>query len=475
MKTDFRNWGKQINLPEKLAVSAFMSYSALILMPGLLWRIPNKWYFPILLVMISILAMLFDKDMPKQAFIHAMIRYACAGIIALFYGWINRGPTFDWMFYLSKGLLAWYPVVFVCYLIKKRNNSTKMVIKYGLFFFIAFTCITTLISIRQFPYASRWLSSGQFDSTSAVRLSLSRLNLGSYSFVYMLVLLTPVLLGMINLSSNRRAKLMYSGLSLLLGATILLTQFLIAIYMVILCLGVILIARLLKYAFTRRNKQLSLFARMLCAVPVVLTLFMFMFKPLNAGLDTVFTSLDLGSLSERIESLSALDKPEERLDSLGTSVGNAEDYSSEILDQDSLLQNSSDPLGNRLLVYLRPLKTVSNNWLTGNLLSQNVITSQHSDIIDAVTGGGILGGVFIICLYFVMLYGLYEGKLNHKLDPYAKLSFFMCVGLATINSIYYSREIFLVCIVMPVVGDAMFVDESLSNEKNINAGNLDVL
>lgn len=450
-----KNYLRQINWPEKLAFSSFLSYTALVLIPGVLWRIPNKWFVLIILVMISIISILFDKDMPKQAFLIAMIRYSCAGILALYYGWINRGSSFDWLFYLSKGLLAWYPIVFACYLIQKRSTRMRAVIKYALLLFITFTCATTLISIREFPMASRWLSSGMYDSESAIRLSLSRMNIASYSFTYMLVLLTPVMAGIIRLNSDRRIKVMYICILILFGTAILFTQFLIAIYMVILCFGIILFSSFLEYIFHRNKTQLQLFVSMMCVLPIVFVMFIVMIKPINVGLNYVFTSLNLGTLSERVESLSAQDKNIDNIDSLDTSISDSDDYSVEAPSKDYLLSTSSeDPLTNRVDVYLRPIMTIQNNWLTGNLFSHNVDTSQHSDVIDAVTGGGLLGGIVVICLFIFMLSGLYQGKQNNELKPYTKLSFLMCLGLVTINTIFFSREILLVCIIMPIVGDA---------------------
>lgn len=113
---------------------------------------------------------------------------------------------------------------------------------------------------------------------------------------------------------------------------------------------------------------------------------------------------------------------------------------------------TSKPLRNRLEVYRRPLHSFYKSPWIGNLLSWEVTPSGHSELVDALLCGGVLGAIVYCFLLYLVLKGLFSNiVIGAALYPFFLSSIIVFLGLSAINTITHGKEIILIGFLVPVV------------------------
>jgi len=110
----------------------------------------------------------------------------------------------------------------------------------------------------------------------------------------------------------------------------------------------------------------------------------------------------------------------------------------------TLLTGGSVDAGSRLITYTTPLSGIAVSPLIGSLASHTKALGMHSDLLDLLSGLGILGTAAFGVGAWLIGRGSMRGVRALKAYPHLVLQwigFFLCMGLGTV---FYSREIPLV-------------------------------
>lgn len=478
---------------EWLAYSGFLLYVVWALVPAIPSRVGGT-VVAILCVLLSMLGVFLDKDISHKEFLGYMVRYAAAGLVMTFLWQIGRKYTNGpFSRYYASAFLLWYPLPFSAYIIKKRDITFRNVARVVMLVCITVTCITTLLQIGRYPQAPRLLAG---HATPEESLKFSLLNIAGYGFIYMSALLIPMLFGFA-VKSRPTHKIAYMILTVLIIFTAIFAQYLMSIYMIILCILVLATYFIIKYL--SRNIRLfdSDIKRILVAIPVAILLFIANFSSINSGMYRMFDYLGLGTLTQRIDSV---DEIGNRLETIVTFDNNAmrsahglsktnsypfiyasislqtqarpvqdDDLNDNYIEAEQKGNEFSGPLGARVRVYMRLLETAGNNWLTGNLLSKNVTLSGHSEILDLLLGGGLIGSIIVIGLLYIMFRDLYASSIALRLRPFSLLMLLMALGLGMLNTLTHSREIWLVLLTTPFLIGMEETDKKEEKHENTMA------
>ena len=119
------------------------------------------------------------------------------------------------------------------------------------------------------------------------------------------------------------------------------------------------------------------------------------------------------------------------------------------------LNPNRDPLGAGYTIIQSKIaigsgRILGKGWLAGTQNQLNFLTERHTDFIFSTIGEewGLLGGVFLIFLFFVLTYRVLKiSKLVN--DPFAKN---LCIGIASLFTIQFFINFAMTIGIMPVVG-----------------------
>ena len=263
---------------------------------------------------------------------------------------INKDTLVMWGYRVLTFLL---PIILGYYLLyenpaRNRTNAKLLILC------LVVTAITTIIGIRQYPSAARYLATvASPDEPLAVLYNMR--NIGGYDFVYTLVLLYPLL---ICAYKKRRINL----LTAIVGSAGILALTIISEYTTALLLWMVTSVLF----FMKRDLRKKDVIVLLIVSVIVLVLFYTVFSGLLLSLSEVIKSKDI---SERLISLA------------GGRTG---------------LENAED---NRIWLYRASINTFFSNPILGTFLSGGRGTGGHSAILDMVAQYGLLGIFLLFHMY----------------------------------------------------------------------------
>ena len=235
----------------------------------------------------------------------------------------------------------------------KYIDDTKRMERQRLFNFITamyiLTAITSTIGLLSFPEASRLLALG---SGTEMYATYTRMNIGSFDFVYEIVLLTPLFIGM--LKTKKVNKLMGVFLVVLSGLFVINSQYTTALLLYLMTLTL-----LLPIKITSRKLVIIIIIELLCAL--------FLPDLISNLLFTVANSTGSNLVSERLT------------------------YIAEVLSGAS--PTESIAAESRMIVYERALAAFRNSYGFGSWSSTG--SGGHSFIFDNMGVYGYIG-IFMI-------------------------------------------------------------------------------
>lgn len=432
------------NKAEAIGMLTFALYMMWAIMPAVYSKISAKVVFA--LVLIFFIFMYADKTVTRKAYIITILKYGCAGILSVYIWWTARKSTADVLIYFVNQIFVWYPLPYSLYLLTKKHSKYLSRIKILLIASVVFTCFTTIAGTIQFPLAPRLLAGA---ATSEEMALLFGQNIGGYGFIYAIVLLFPLIVYEIANAQNLISKILYIGIVLLIIITVVISQYLIANYMLIAMILILAMFGLISSIKSKSIKDSSSGRKFVWATLLSIVLFFSSFSGINQGLTFVFEKLDLKYLVSRTSSV--VEQAQHAEEQTVLSTVNEDQHAETQIAPATANEDINNPLSARLNVYKVLFETFPRSPIIGNLVGENIVPSGHSEILDALICGGILGALLVIVLLFLIFKGNYHSVFNSNSKPYLWLMLLMVIGLGSVNTLTYSREITLICLIYPLL------------------------
>lgn len=342
-----------------------------------------------------------------------VLRALCAAALPLmlFY-FLHRGGG-NLPAYLAQQGMFWFAPLWFAY---ARQNGDKRLYRWVGPLFLTLMLVTALTTLgwlvqgllrggKVYAYA-RSLGSGEPGNGAYLRELMGR-NIGGYDFIYALVLLLPALFWLGQAARGwRRAG--YAGFYALALAVVGLSQYTYAIVFAAAVTAAELLALLLRAVF----KRLSVGASLLCALPFLAALWVLRVPLVTwaAGLATGF------GFENAAYSLSQL--------------GN-------------LLTGAAVDAGSRLATYTRPLQGIAASPLVGSMLGGEAMLGMHSDLLDLLSGMGVLGTALFALAAWNTGRGAQRGLARQPAFAQLMLQWVLLLCFLALGTVFYSRELSL--------------------------------
>lgn len=312
--------------------------------------------------------------------------------------------------------MFWFPLVFCGYARLRGDSRLWRWLKPVLLTTVTVTVLTTIF----------WLVEGMFfrgDTVYAYSRSLGCAepgyeaylkelmlrNIGGYDFVYAMVAALP--LAVLGIQRSRGGKrVAYTVLLALQTIMIVLSQYTYAMLYAALILTVEIIAAMIRWI--SRNRVKTGVSLMLGLLPFVVVWFLRI--PLLKLATALCAQAGLESFAFSLEQLMIA------------------------------LQGGITDENSRLVHYQAALQGIRQSPLLGSLLGGEQLLSRHSDVLDALSGMGILGSAGVAVIILLMGKGALHGFGNHPDRAQLCVVWLSVLVTATLGTVCYSREIMVV-------------------------------
>lgn len=409
------NQAKPSALSAGLCNASILLYTFWLLLPAV--QTTGRAATGVLAVALFGLGVLTDVPYLRKGWYWTLARAACAAVMPLILrAFVGRGGTNFGGFYVQQAMF-WFPLVFAGYARERGDRRLWRGLRTLMLCVVTVTTLTTIGWLiqgmlrggRVYAYSRSLGYAGEGREAYLKELMLR--NIGGYDFIYASVAAMP--LSCLGIQRHRGwARAGFGALLLLQTVMIVLSQYTYAMVFaaaILLVEGVALIVR----AATRSRGRASIGASLLWgAVPLVaLALLAVPLARLAAG---VCASFGLTNFAHSFELL---------LSAIESGAGGAD---------------------SRLTYYLTALEGFRRSPLVGTLLGGESLLGGHSDVLDLLSGVGLLGTAAVCGMIALMGRGLLRGV--RKSPDRARLCVMALAVLATalLGTVVYSRDIALV-------------------------------
>lgn len=317
---------------------------------------------------------------------------------------ITSETIFMWGY---QTLLACVPVLLGTYILQYRHVEIKFYSKLIFFAFIL-TIITTIVGLQQYPDAARWLATAS-SSVEAKLILYEWKNIGGYHFVYLVVLLYPLLI--FAYKQKKIGIVLTIGISAGLFLMLLMAEYTIALLLFLVTTILFVEKRNLG---GKEVTVLILVALMLCVV----------FSDYVSDFFTLLgDKLNNDNFSSRLYALA------------GGKKG---------------LETADD---NRLELYTMSLNTFLSHPLFGTFMSGGYGSGGHSFVLDAFAQFGLLGAAVLYFMYrriYVIFYKPLKDKPGYG---YLLWAFAQAILLSCINTGMWLE---VLALYIPIIVYAMY-------------------
>lgn len=362
------------------------------------------------------IGVLLDGASWKRDWLGLLLRAFCIAVMPLLlFFFAGRGGDNLPSFYVQNGMF-WFPLVFCGYARQRGDSRLWRWLKGTLLFAVTATVLTTIF----------WLVEGMFfrgDTVYAYSRSLGCAepgyeaylkelmlkNIGGYDFVYAMVAALPLtILGMQHSRGGKRAA--YTILLALQTMMIVLSQYTYAMLYAAVILAVEILAAIIRW-LSRGKVKMGL--SLVCGVlPLLLVWFLRM--PLLKLATTLFAQAGLDSFAFSLEQLMIA------------------------------LQGGATDENSRLVHYQTAWQGIRQSPLLGSLPGGEELLSRHSDVLDVLSGMGILGGIGVAILIFLMGRGSLRHFRSHPDKARLCVMWLSVLITATLGTVCYSRDVMVV-------------------------------
>jgi len=343
-----------------------------------------------------------------------LARAACAAAMPLLmFFFLRRGAVFGG-FYVQHAMF-WFPLVYAGYARERGNKALLRGLKWVLLGTVVITVCTTIGWLIQgmlrggriYAYSRSLGYAGEGREAYLKELMLR--NIGGYDFVYAMAAALPLTCIGIQKHSGRNRAL----LCVLLGlqtVMIVLSQYTYAMLYAAAVLAVEGTALIIRKASKGR---VGLGASLLWgAVPLVLAVLLM--QPLVQLAAGICRSIGMNNFAFSFEQLLIA------------------------------LRGGTTSADSRLGYYLTALSGIARSPLTGSMFGGEKLLSGHSDVLDLLSGMGILGAVAVGFMIWLMGRGALKGLKRCPWKAHLFLTAAVMLATASLGTVVYSRDIMAV-------------------------------
>ena len=395
-----------------LCNASILLYVIWLLLPAV--QTTGRSYTGALAVALFGAGVLLDWDTLSRSWPWLLARAACAALIPLgLIVFLHRGGNAKAGFYVQQ-VMFWFPLVFAGYARQRGDRRLWRYLKWVLLGAVTLTTITTigwlfegmfLRGDRVYAY-SRSLGFGG-EGREAYLKELMLRNIGGYDFVYATVVMLPFTCMGVSRHSGRQR---WAYLALLSAQTVMIvmSQYTYAMLYAAALLAVELIALIIRKC-TRINLGASLLWG--CVPLAVLALLL---QPLAALAMNLCTSLGLANFARSFELLL------------------------------TALQGGELAADSRLGYYLTALEGFLRSPVIGSLSGSEAMLSLHSEVLDLLSGTGLIGMAVFGCMVWLMGRGTLAGLRRHPERARLAMMAAALFVTALLGTVFYSRDVMAV-------------------------------
>lgn len=369
-------------------------------------------------VMLFAVGVVMDWAYFKANFADLILRAVCAALLPLgLRAFMNRGGTNFAGFYVQQ-VMFWFPLIFAGYARKRGDRRMWKYLRWILLLTVAITVCTTIGWLIQgmlrggriYAYSRSLGYAGEGREAYLKELMLR--NIGGYDFVYAMVAALP--LSCILIGQHKGWKRgAFIVLIVLQTVMILLSQYTYAMLYAAAILAVEVLALILRKLSKGR---IGLGASLLWSLTPFLVMFLLR-QPLVMLAANLCRSLGMSNVAFSMEQLLLA------------------------------LQGQATSADSRLSYYLIAANGFLRSPVWGSLFGAEKMLSLHSDVLDLLSGTGVLGALVAAGMIFLMGRGSLSGVRRHP--QRAQLIVCACAVFVTalLGTVVYSRDILAVTVI----------------------------
>lgn len=359
------------------------------------------------------LGVLLDIDTLKKHWLSLLGRAVCAAVIPLLMRrFMDRGGSHFAGFYVQQAMF-WFPLVYAGHVRTLGDQKMWKGLRWVLLIAVSITLLTTtgwliegmfLRGDTVYAY-SRALGFGE-PGNEAFLKELMLKNIGGYDFIYAMVAALPLTCAAIQRSlGKKRAALI--ALIILQTITIILSQYTYAM----LYAAAILAVQITALCIRRAAKGRVSLGRSLLLGALPLLLGLVLLKPLAQLASSVCMELGLQNFAFSFEQLGLA------------------------------LQGSATDANSRLSHYLAAADGIRQSPIFGDLLGGAQQISYHSDVLDLLSGAGLIGAVVFCGMMWATGRGSLRGLNKSPYRAQILLSLTAVLVISLLGTVVYSRDI----------------------------------
>ena len=358
------------------------------------------------------LGVLLDWAYFKRHFADLLLRAACAAAFPLLLRvFLQRGgPNFAGFY--AQQVMFWFPLIYAGYARKKADPRLWKYLKWVLLGCVAVTVLTTIGWLIQgmlrggriYAYSRSLGYAGEGREAYLKELMLR--NIGGYDFVYAMVAAIPLTCIAVQKSSGRM-RAAFVILCALQTVMIVLSQYTYAMLYAAAILAVEILALILRKCSRGRISHSA--ALLWSLTPFVLA---FLLRRSLVGLAVnVCQSLGMRNVAFSMEQLLLA------------------------------LNGQATSADSRLAYYLLAVEGFLKSPVLGSMFTPDKLLSLHSDVLDLLSGMGVLGTALAGAMIWLMGRGSLKGLRGHPCRAQLCVCFCAVFATALLGTVVYSRDI----------------------------------
>lgn len=361
------------------------------------------------------LGVLLDFDTLKTCWKELLLRALCAALMPLLLRrFLNRGGDNFWGYYVQQGMF-WFPLVFAGHVRSRGNHQAWTYLKWALLFAVTVTTLTTIGWLiqgmlrggRVYAYSRSLGYAGE--GREAYLRELMLRNIGGYDLIYASVLNLPLLCIAIQQNKGWR-RMAYVGLQISQFVMIFLSQY---TYAMLYAAVIIAVEAMAALARAISHGRLKTGPSLLIGLAPLVLVFLLR-NPLLALAQSLCQSLGMEHFAFSLGQLQIA------------------------------LQGGVTSADSRLGYYLTAVEGFRQSPLIGRLAGGEALLSGHSDLLDLLSGMGLLGAALAGGMIWLMGRGALKGL---RTSPHRAQLGVMAAALlviAALGTVCYSRDILTV-------------------------------
>lgn len=359
---------------------------------------------------------LLDLESLKKQWMWMLARAACAAAMPILLRvFLERGGDHFAGFYVQQAMF-WFPLVFAGY---ARQRGDRRLWKWLGWVLLGAVCLTILTTIgwliqgmmrggRIYAYSRSLGYAGDVNPAYLKELMLR--NIGGYDFVYAMVVAMPLTCLLIQ---RHQGRMRWAFWALLAAQTVMivLSQY---TYAMLYACAVWVVEGFAIYARRATQNRIGLTGSLVIGFVPIVVLFLIA-EPLSLFGAQLCRDLGLSGFANSFEQLSAA--------LAGTGAPNPD---------------------SRLAHYLTALSGWKASPIVGSLFTGEKLLSHHSEVLDLLSGTGVIGTAVFGFMVWLMGRGLFRGFAKHPQAGHLWLMTAMLFITASLGTVFYSRDIMAV-------------------------------